>query len=594
MGMATFTNANSVANGGASFNVPQTINVNANAFIYNVASGPGENGLLVTNGSYVVNVAGVVGTTSTDLNSAGIWLHSLPPSPTPPELRTPHTLNIADTGYVFGGDRAIIALHRTNIVNKGTVEAPGIGIYQAGVGNWTLTNAADGVIASENLALFIENPGVHTIINNGQINCPAGFAILAALNGIEKVTNGGDIIGNVDLGDNNDVLTNNRLITGLVTMGTGNDLLINNRTLLTGAALGFGNDTFTNSGTATSDISGDDGNDMLTNNGTIDGMVLLGADNDTFKNFGKVTGAVLGEGGNDIIINSGTFEGQVSLGAGDDIFTGGGKSESVEDGTGKDTYNLGGGDDFFYAYVGVLTGDQVDKVNGGAGIDLYDASAMSADLFINLDTVNRTDPIIPVELLASTATDKGANEIGTDTVKNFENVSGGSGWDIIFGNAGANEINGRSGNDDLFGLGGRDRLFGGSGLDNLFGGAGRDVLNGGTGLGFDLAADTFIYLSVTDSLPGALNRDIIFNFEDDVDRIDLSAINESIGGTMYFILGQNQPFTETFTGEIRALRTGTGWVIQVDTGHDGKQDMAIEVNDPTHGITWSPSDFILA
>jgi Ca2+-binding RTX toxin-like protein len=61
----------------------------------------------------------------------------------------------------------------------------------------------------------------------------------------------------------------------------------------------------------------------------------------------------------------------------------------------------------------------------------------------------------------------------------LDNVTGGSGDDILWGGLGANDLTGNGGNDILIGQAGNDRLFGNAGRDLLIGGLGRDELNGG-------------------------------------------------------------------------------------------------------------------
>ena len=61
----------------------------------------------------------------------------------------------------------------------------------------------------------------------------------------------------------------------------------------------------------------------------------------------------------------------------------------------------------------------------------------------------------------------GDDTLGTDTLGGVENITGGSGSDIIRGNAAANVLNGAVGNDTLVGRGGSDVLTGGSGSDRF-------------------------------------------------------------------------------------------------------------------------------
>ena len=68
---------------------------------------------------------------------------------------------------------------------------------------------------------------------------------------------------------------------------------------------------------------------------------------------------------------------------------------------------------------------------------------------------------------------------GTDTLTNFENLTGSTCNDTLTGNTGANTLSGLAGNDTLNGGAGNDTLSGGAGNDTLNGGAGNDAMDGG-------------------------------------------------------------------------------------------------------------------
>ncbi|WP_185829157.1 Ig-like domain-containing protein [Sphingomonas ginkgonis] len=101
-------------------------------------------------------------------------------------------------------------------------------------------------------------------------------------------------------------------------------------------------------------------------------------------------------------------------------------------------------------------------------------------------------------------------------VNGGDTLGGGLNEDTIWG--GNNTANGSF--DVLNGGSGNDYLFGGNGNDKLTGGAGADTLSGGAG------NDTFIF-GANDSLPSL--RDLITDFTDASDKLDLSALNLSGG-----------------------------------------------------------------
>lgn len=170
--------------------------------------------------------------------------------------------------------------------------------------------------------------------------------------------------------------------------------------------------------------------------------------------------------------------------------------------------------------------DGTDTVDGGKGIDLYDASGASSDVLINLDNVAHSD-VSSIAANAAQGNQISGGFVERDTVTGFENASGGAGHDGIFGNSSANVLMGNGSFDGLFGLDGNDQLFGGVGADALVGGKGADILSGG---GLDGAGDAFIYQSLSDSTVTKSGRDTITDFEFGPDKIDLGASWRVAGG----------------------------------------------------------------
>lgn len=131
-----------------------------------------------------------------------------------------------------------------------------------------------------------------------------------------------------------------------------------------------------------------------------------------------------------------------------------------------------------------------------------------------------------------------------------DEIHAGNGNDVVSGShifvGGPDRLYGDNGNDSLLGGSGSDRLFGGNGDDTLLGGDaeydnGNDFLSGGNGndildglKGSDTlfggrGEDTFRFrvgvtgpVPVSTSLPGEGRRDVILDFEDRRDVIDLS------------------------------------------------------------------------
>jgi Ca2+-binding RTX toxin-like protein len=321
-------------------------------------------------------------------------------------------------------------------------------------------------------------------------------------------------------------------------------------------------------------------NDTVINSGQIIGVISLSGGDDKVTNFAIVGGAM----------KSGTITGTIDLGVGNDKFFGGNNAETVTDNDGADIVNLNGGNDTYLA-TGGIAADGNDIVRGGAGIDTYDASAATHDVRINLDTVAH-DLNGFLLVAANTAIGPAISGFAKDSIFGFENASGGGGNDVIYGTAGANVLSGGAGGvNNLLGFGGNDTLIGGSGTDALFGGAGKDQLTGGAG------QDSFVYTALSNSGITASARDLIADFEQGIDHIDLSFIDANkmnAAGTNddFNFIGTNVPFTGT-AGQLHAFWSVIGQIIEGDVNGDAKADFSIEIADPTHTITLTNASFNL-
>jgi Ca2+-binding RTX toxin-like protein len=128
------------------------------------------------------------------------------------------------------------------------------------------------------------------------------------------------------------------------------------------------------------------------------------------------------------------------------------------------------GNDFLYGEEGddvIHGGSGKDTIDGGSGNDTVSFSEATVSVHLTLDGAN------PATVQA------GIFQRGT--VKNVENVVGGSGDDDIGGDANQNFLSGGNGNDALSGKAGDDRLLGSFGDDTLKGGSGNDWLQGNAG-----------------------------------------------------------------------------------------------------------------
>lgn len=197
-------------------------------------------------------------------------------------------------------------------------------------------------------------------------------------------------------------------------------------------------------------------------------------------------------------------------GSGNDKIIGNVSANRLAGGQGNDSLDGGLGDDT------LIGGAGADTLNGGTGYDwvTYDDSTLG----IILDVMKGGT---------------GGDAAG-DRIKSVEGIIGSAYADTIVGGTMAETLRGQNGADHLDGGAGNDTIEGGAGADTILGGAGADKLTGGAD------ADVFRILKATDSGKTALTRDVILDFVQGTDRIDLSQIdaNIRIGGLQAFTLNE--------------------------------------------------------
>jgi len=254
--------------------------------------------------------------------------------------------------------------------------------------------------------------------------------------------------------------------------------------------------------------------------------------------------------------------------SGVDILNGGAGDDSLDGGIGADSMTGGNGADTYYVDN---VGDIVTETNANAvtgGIDLVNSTLVAYTLGSNVENgrimstgdanltgnnlnnliyagtgVNVIDGLDGVDTLSyQYATSLGTTGItlklsvlnvsgqatasgisGADLIKNIENITGSDYNDNLTGTAGANTLIGGNGNDLLFGAAGNDSLNGGAGADTLVGGAGKDLLTGAAG------NDIFKFNALSELGFGVANRDVITDFAQGQDKIDLSTIDTNLG-----------------------------------------------------------------
>lgn len=236
-------------------------------------------------------------------------------------------------------------------------------------------------------------------------------------------------------------------------------------------------------------------------------------------------------------------------GSGNDVIVGNAAANTLEGLDGNDEIWGGNGFDLLYG------GDGRDRLFGGNANDRLFGGSGHDGLF------------------------GGNGHDGLFGGNGYDHLYGGFGYDHLYGGYGNDRLAGGYGNDRLFGGPGDDRLYGGPGDDRLTGDDGADDLFGGDG------QDAFVFTSVNDSLPGAM--DTIWDFVSGIDTIDLQQIdaNFNIGGNQAFTFIGGSNFTNS-AGELNFQNE----ILSGDVNGDGIADLQIDVAGVS---TLLDGDFIL-
>ncbi len=284
---------------------------------------------------------------------------------------------------------------------------------------------------------------------------------------------------------------------------------------------------------------------------------------------------IRGHGGNDTLTGNDD----------DDMLDGGSGNDILNGNKGRDTLIGGAGGDDLFGNRGIDfldPGSGQDDLDGGGDFDRVSYAGSSAGVTVNLDTGIGSggdaegDTFIRLERVTGSQFDDiiTGNEFGNS-------LKGNDGADTIFGLSGRDVIEGRKGNDILHGgdkndniLGGadNDKLFGDAGFDKLFGGLGNDELTGGAD------ADYFVF----NSSLGAFGADVIFDFENGIDKIDVRDV---------FAIANPANIADTFSDLTVSVSAGFGVKVKFEAGQ------VIYLDDAATGITVADidaSDFIFA
>ena len=220
-------------------------------------------------------------------------------------------------------------------------------------------------------------------------------------------------------------------------------------------------------------------------------------------------------GGSDTI-DGGLGTDLIDAGGGDDIinYTMGQGADNVIGGAGNDTLNI----------LGLLGNDQLDVVFGGGVLTSVETGGvtgveqLTANLEGGINTLSygATTGPVTVNLVTGVAT-------GFLSIANIQNVTGGSGDDLLTGDAGANVLSGGNGNDTFFAAMGD----------------GNDTYNGGNAGGIDTVDFSATNAGATITTAGAIG--------------DLAATGIDVFTSIENIIGSQGDDTITFNGGANVL-----------------------------------------
>ncbi|BAT58850.1 bifunctional hemolysin/adenylate cyclase precursor [Variibacter gotjawalensis] len=251
------------------------------------------------------------------------------------------------TLLVTNGTNAVTSTGAGNVDNAGSIIA--LGATANAINGGTLYNRVGGLILAQ-LAVIVSEaaaaPG-NEIVNEGMMQSLSGRAIV--LNGdagdLLVNTRTGSIVGSVETGGGNDLITNQGSIAAAggtaIDAGAGNDTvnLHAGSTLVGKVILGAGNDVLSSQMAGALDIDAGDGQDSI----------ATGDGNDR----------ILGGAGIDLI----------HAGGGNDIIEGGADNDTLNGGTGNDIIDGGAGEDtasFYDDAAGVTVNFATGTATGAA------------------------------------------------------------------------------------------------------------------------------------------------------------------------------------------------------------------------------------
>ncbi|MGV6812583.1 MAG: calcium-binding protein [Brevirhabdus sp.] len=292
-----------------------------------------------------------------------------------------------------GASLAYVAGSNTTITNTGSMISNGTYIVNdISTGNanrFTMVNS--GEMIGDDIGIYTNSSGTGGAVFRNSGRLEAGNDAYIGVNGYDRITNSGDIVGDITTQGGADDIWNSGLINGDIDLGDGLDSY---KTSGTGMVVGTvdggaGNDTLKggaeidlfNGGTDNDTLLGRGGDDEL-DGGTGDDLVMGGTGADQLT--GDTGADTLYGGADNDTLDGGDGNDSLRGDLGDDSLSGGGDNDTIKGGAGDDTITGDTGFDVLYGQKGndVLDGGgRSDVLNGGAGDDTLTGGG-GADTFI--------------------------------------------------------------------------------------------------------------------------------------------------------------------------------------------------------------------
>ena len=315
-----------------------------------------------------------------------------------------------------------------NVVSGNDAENAGV-IMASGV-------SAIGIGYSAQLVDIVggHTPPANTINNSGAITVTGGSATGMSVSDTNRAGVGGTITNSGTISATSVGINFSSLFSG------GGYSIQNSGTISAQTAIstvGFANPNVTNTGVINGAIVGAG---FLTNSNTITGAVSAYG----VANSGTITGAVTASAGS--ITNSGTINGAVTASAGLDSHAGTINGAITFDS--GSTLTLGAENNTV-----LVIGTGANVLDGGGGTNTLSYAGLGVGVSVSL--------ALPGQAQTQTTGE------GTQTVSNFQNLTGTAQDDHLIGNAQNNIIDGGGGNDTLTGGGGADTFVYRSGYGNF-------------------------------------------------------------------------------------------------------------------------------